>query len=68
MEPNNYIMYFYPRPPRGGRPVAGRLDQPFFCISIHAPREEGDYAGLDYDPIIDIISIHAPREEGDKAV
>ena len=42
-----------------GRGVAARP------ISIHALREEGDYAGLDYDPIIDIISIHALREEGD---
>ena len=34
--------YFYPRPPRGGRPLrcAGGLS--FKIISIHALREEGD--------------------------
>ena len=35
-------MYFYPRPPRGGRhhqPVASSIPNP---ISIHALREEGD--------------------------
>ena len=34
--------YFYPRPPRGGRPAAGGLPWPCFAISIHALREEGD--------------------------
>ena len=37
-------LYFYPRPPRGGRQDAqqdGRLDT---LISIHALREEGDSA------------------------
>ena len=37
-------MYFYPRPPRGGRPhdvsFVGQCD----FISIHALREEGDEA------------------------
>ena len=33
---------FYPRPPRGGRPVDWHLAVPVFCISIHALREEGD--------------------------
>ncbi len=34
--------YFYPRPPRGGRPP-GRMPPPlFWAISIHALREEGD--------------------------
>ena len=34
--------YFYPRPPRGGRPP--QLDQGYLAssISIHALREEGD--------------------------
>ena len=38
------LQYFYPRPPRGGRPelyTAGRL---FNGISIHALREEGDHS------------------------
>ena len=33
---------FYPRPPRGGRPVAGLSDRSSQNISIHALREEGD--------------------------
>ena len=59
--------YFYPRPPRGGRPTArpiikpcsvflstpsarratykGRLRHVLVSISIHALREEGDFAG-----------------------
>ena len=38
--------YFYPRPPRGGRPiwVLSRLDSRE--ISIHALREEGDLDSL----------------------
>ena len=73
------IGYFYPRPPRGGRPAA--------TISIHALREEGDtYCSLTLKKlryfyprpprggrrhgivtacIADDISIHALREEGD---
>ena len=34
--------YFYPRPPRGGRPVQCDLIFCRVCISIHALREEGD--------------------------
>ena len=33
---------FYPRPPRGGRPVAERVLVILRRISIHALREEGD--------------------------
>ena len=56
---------FYPRPPRGGR-----RDQLFtldgvFNISIHALREEGDFAGDSTLKCSCIISIHALREEGD---
>ena len=35
---------FYPRPPRGGRPVDGRIIHVLVSISIHALREEGDRA------------------------
>ena len=57
-------VYFYPRPPRGGRlrpahPCAGRTD-----ISIHALREEGDPACWS-GRCGRSISIHALREEGD---
>ena len=54
---------FYPRPPRGGRPMlfilsAGQK------ISIHALREEGD--GVEqHGKMRPMISIHALREEGD---
>ena len=34
--------YFYPRPPRGGRPAGVSCPQPRRKISIHALREEGD--------------------------
>ena len=34
--------YFYPRPPRGGRPCVVLIINQFVIISIHALREEGD--------------------------
>ena len=34
--------YFYPRPPRGGRPVMAAGCAGIAGISIHALREEGD--------------------------
>ena len=34
--------YFYPRPPRGGRPAATLTLRAQIEISIHALREEGD--------------------------
>ena len=36
--------YFNPRPPRGGRPRP-MAHMPRYPISIHAPREGGDFAG-----------------------
>ena len=33
---------FYPRPPRGGRPIRSKMAAGEFGISIHALREEGD--------------------------
>ena len=58
---------FNPRPPRGGRPQAGRTAATITRISIHAPREGGDFitAAPPMQPIT--ISIHAPREGGDPA-
>ena len=55
---------FYPRPPRGGRPLRVRVVVILRRISIHALREEGDSSLL---PVITplLISIHALREEGD---
>ena len=61
-------MYFYPRPPRGGRPGFCRFCRCCLAISIHALREEGD----DFcTPVYEIwlsISIHALREEGDLCI
>ena len=55
---------FYPRPPRGGRPILQRDDGVVCTISIHALREEGD-VGLLLAAGRGGISIHALREEGD---
>ena len=40
--PPRYAQYFYPRPPRGGRPGAIYNAKQAKEISIHALREEGD--------------------------
>ena len=37
------MQYFYPRPPRGGRPAKGGRFKGLLDISIHALREEGDW-------------------------
>ena len=36
------LRYFYPRPPGGGRPLAGIVKTNQMSISIHALRVEGD--------------------------
>ena len=38
------FLYFYPRPPRGGRPLDNVVVLVVMAISIHALREEGDTA------------------------
>ena len=58
------VFNFYPRPPRGGRPVAFPLGIILRSISIHALREEGDPGRSGCNGDIK-ISIHALREEGD---
>ena len=61
----NAFFHFYPRPPRGGRPASiRRLLRPT-AISIHALREEGDFADVVKQRVDFLISIHALREEGD---
>ena len=55
---------FYPRPPRGGRPLAGSTGADLEAISIHALREEGDLRTA-CRPVVLVISIHALRGEGD---
>ena len=57
---------FYPRPPRGGRPIGKYVWTDGTQISIHALREEGDPAGV-LNLLKPTISIHALREEGDMA-
>ena len=56
--------YFYPRPPRGGRPSEPKEKLLPICISIHALREEGDRVQVVVAAEVQ-ISIHALREEGD---
>ena len=56
--------YFYPRPPRGGRPLHWDKDKRRYIISIHALREEGDNCRKNPHGQ-EQISIHALREEGD---
>ena len=58
------LTYFYPRPPRGGRPLRKGLGVQYQRISIHALREEGDKRRLRLQRRLP-ISIHALREEGD---
>ena len=57
--------YFYPRPPRGGRPTCTSSSPRAMWISIHALREEGDFYFLAFLCTSLTISIHALREEGD---
>ena len=57
--------YFYPRPPRGGRPPSAPHSRSELNISIHALREEGDVRKLVKGAEKAAISIHALREEGD---
>ena len=56
---------FYPRPPRGGRPVTFITAAEVLKISIHALREEGDPPHERLGGCT-MISIHALREEGDR--
>ena len=44
------LLYFYPRPPRGGRRPPDLAAKFTFCISTHALREEGDTKGRELAP------------------
>ena len=59
--------YFYPRSPRGERPLAFELVHVDAVISIHAPREGSDGARAQGHRLNLSISIHAPREGSDPA-
>ena len=55
-------MYFYPRPPRGGRQQRHIGDVHAVIISIHALREEGDpYSGVRSDGSIKFLSTPSAR-------
>ena len=58
--------YFYPRPPRGGRPAQGRLpDERAEHFYPRPPRGGRHEIGELFFPSLE-ISIHALREEGDR--
>ena len=59
------LLNFYPRPPRGGRPVESRFYTCKSCISIHALPKEGDFRKIKTLLNGIMISIHALRKEGD---
>ena len=61
-----FHLYFYPRPPRGGRRFEKWAASAGEQISIHALREEGDFNVCSDWQCVDLISIHALREEGDR--
>ena len=58
------LAYFYPRPPRGGRPsTAERID--FDLVFLSTPSARRATGVVIFGGILDNISIHALREEGD---
>ena len=44
-------LYFYPRPPRGGRLLYSGGFSPAALISIHALREEGDASPIELSAV-----------------
>ena len=57
--------YFYPRPPRGGRPRAKRArTRIYLFLSTPSARRATSLTGNGREP--EYISIHALREEGDR--
>ena len=57
-------LYFYPRPPCGGRLLGVIIHEWEGIISIHALRAEGDMTPAELERLKE-ISIHALRAEGD---
>ena len=62
---SSYSENFYPRSPRGERPVCCCCSHQVPQISIHAPREGSDPPPAVKCAIYARISIHAPREGSD---
>ena len=58
-------LYFYPRPPRGGRPAQRGLSTRH-CYFYPRPPRGGRHVDAPVEVDIPDISIHALREEGDK--
>ena len=56
---------FQSTPPARGATWCYILHDKDLNISIHAPREGGDYQYSADDVVANFISIHAPREGGD---
>ena len=52
---SSYVVYFYPRPPRGGRQIYHALHDSTNKISIHALREEGDSKNREKTPCFCLI-------------
>ena len=59
--------YFYPRPPRGGRPAA-YSGPPSSMTFLSTPSARRATAGTAHCPDRRTISIHALREEGDEKI
>ena len=55
------MAYFYPRPPRGGRPDVPAVCPSIFTISIHALREEGDSCGAYHQSVRHYFYPRPPR-------
>ena len=58
-------LYFYPRPPRGGRLRCLLLEFSGFRF-LSTPSARRATAGIQFFAVSDTISIHALREEGDE--
>ena len=56
--------YFYPRPPRGGRPLCPVTSAPM-VLFLSTPSARRATCSCCYPPTLLAISIHALREEGD---
>ena len=64
-KPTRKQSYFYPRPPRGGRPTPSKTGRRGGDFYPRPPRGGRQVCLVRHDPVHD-ISIHALREEGDR--
>ena len=58
-------LVFQSTPPARGATGPSPVNSRYTAISIHAPREGGDFDDLEEAKGCSRISIHAPREGGD---